>query len=275
MRRVGLGIAIGAFAVVGCGGGSEPAKPAKELAIDIEEFGQQVQVGVPKTVEAGVTELIFTNDGRKEHSAQLLRLDAGRTPQDALKAGAAWGERGAKLPSWLHLAGGFSTVEPGQTKRAHTRLEPGSYIVADIEAQEGQPAYGKFEVTGKPKEEPLPSAKSTISAREYSFAAPDLRAGRGLVLFRNEGKQPHHLSAAPLRPGATIGDVRDFIAEEKGRPPIDESKGFSTAILDGGTSQVLELNLEPGTYAMLCFVPDREGGPPHVARGMISEVTVR
>lgn len=27
--------------------------------------------------------------------------------------------------------------------------------------------------------------------------------------------------------------------------------------------------------ALLCFVSDRKGGPPHVAQGMIAEITVR
>ncbi len=30
-----------------------------------------------------------------------------------------------------------------------------------------------------------------------------------------------------------------------------------------------------GKYAALCFIPDRQGGPPHVAKGMVSELTVK
>jgi len=51
---------------------------------------------------------------------------------------------------------------------------------------------------------------------------------------------------------------------------------FYTARIDGGTKQVIELDLDkPGKYALLCFVSDRKGGPPHGAQGMIAEVTVR
>jgi hypothetical protein len=38
--------------------------------------------------------------------------------------------------------------------------------------------------------------------------------------------------------------------------------------------QSVELDLKPGRYVLLCFVPDREGGPPHVAKGMISDAEV-
>jgi hypothetical protein len=38
----------------------------------------------------------------------------------------------------------------------------------------------------------------------------------------------------------------------------------------------LRADLEkPGKYALLCFVSDRKGGPPHVAQGMLAEITVR
>ena len=29
-----------------------------------------------------------------------------------------------------------------------------------------------------------------------------------------------------------------------------------------------------GKYVALCFIPDRQGGTPHVAKGMVSELTV-
>jgi plastocyanin len=46
--------------------------------------------------------------------------------------------------------------------------------------------------------------------------------------------------------------------------------------IDGGTRQTTELDLEkPGKYALLYFVSDRKGGPPHVAQGMIAEIAVR
>ena len=46
-------------------------------------------------------------------------------------------------------------------------------------------------------------------------------------------------------------------------------------MIDGGAKQAVELELKAGKYALVCFVPDRQGGPPHAAKGMISEATVR
>ena len=69
--------------------------------------------------------------------------------------------------------------------------------------------------------------------------------------------------------------MQKFFRTEKGEPPIDESSGFSTAVHRRAASkQTVEVDLKSGKYALLCFVPDRKGGPPHVAKGMVSEATV-
>ena len=84
--------------------------------------------------------------------------------------------------------------------------------------------------------------------------------------------------AAPYRPGATLAEVREAFKRDQGgaEPPLDFESVSSTARIDGGTEQITELDLEkPGKYALLCFVSDRKGGPPHVAQGMITEITVR
>ncbi|MDQ4129751.1 MAG: hypothetical protein M3133_01975 [Actinomycetota bacterium] len=46
-------------------------------------------------------------------------------------------------------------------------------------------------------------------------------------------------------------------------------------MIDGGVKQLVKLDLAKGSYALLCFSPDRAGGPPHVAKGMASEAVVR
>jgi hypothetical protein len=44
--------------------------------------------------------------------------------------------------------------------------------------------------------------------------------------------------------------------------------------MDGGVKQIVEADLKPGRYVFMCFIADRGGGPPHVAKGMVSEITV-
>jgi hypothetical protein len=262
-------------ALSACGSSSKPAEPAEKLDIRAEEFGENTQITVPKQIEAGVTELQFTNNGKKRHSAQILRYDHPHTPQEALRAGAAWGERGKPLPKWVHLLGGFGAARPAEVRTGIVKLEAGSYVVLDIEAPGGKPVFGTFGVTGESGDAPLPQTTASIKAAEYSFTASELKPGPNKVLFDNTGKQPHHLVAAPLKKGATVADVRRAVKSDKGPPPIDEKSISEAAIVDGGERQIVELDLKSGKYALICFVPDRGGGPPHALKGMISEAVVR
>jgi hypothetical protein len=80
---------------------------------------------------------------------------------------------------------------------------------------------------------------------------------------------------APIKRGKTMDDLRKSISTEEGPPPIEEEKTVGTAVLDGGTSQVVDLNLQKGKYAAVCFITDRKGGPPHAAKGMVMEVDIQ
>ena len=284
MKGVGTKLAGAAIAGVlalgaaGCGDdddggdGSAAAKPAEasKLAIELSGSAKKPTFEVPQSVEGGVVEISFTNSAKGSHSAQLVRAEQGHTPQEALAAGEAWGEKGKGLPDWALTAGGLGDVEPGETATVTQELAPGKYLVADLETG----ANAEFEVTGEAAASELPSDGGTIEATEYEFTASGLKSGGAPILFDNAGGEPHFIAAVGIKPGKTIADVRKFLETEKGEAPVDESRGFSTAVIEGGQSQSIEVDLEAGDYALLCFVPDRAGGPPHAVKGMVSKVTV-
>jgi hypothetical protein len=62
----------------------------------------------------------------------------------------------------------------------------------------------------------------------------------------------HGVRRAPILPGKTIGDVSNFIRSERGTPPLDEEGGFESTVLEGGISQVFDIELTPGNWAVLC-----------------------
>jgi hypothetical protein len=285
MKGVGrklAGVAIAgvlALGAAGCGddddgggGGSASAKPPEpsKLAIELSGSAKKPTFEVPQSVEGGVVEVSFTNSAKGPHSAQLVRAEQGHTPEEALAAGNAWGENGKPLPEWALTAGGLGDVEPGETATVTQELAPGKYLVADLESG----ANAEFEVTGGSGAGELPNAGGTIEATEYEFTASGLTTGGAPILFDNAGGEPHFIAAVGIKPGKTIADVRKFFETEKGEPPLDESRSFNTAVVEGGESQSIDIELEEGDYALLCFVPDRAGGPPHAVKGMVSKVTV-
>jgi hypothetical protein len=253
----------------GGGGESQAAKPSK-LAIELSGSAKKPTFSVPKSVKGGVVEISFTNAAKGGHSAQLVGAQDGHTPQEALKAGQAWGEKGKSLPDWVILAGGLGDVESGETSTVTQELAPGKYVVADLNSN----VSAEFEVTGDSGAGELASDGGTIEATEYEFTSTGLKAGTNQVVFENTGAEPHFIAAVGIKPGSTIEEVRKFFKTEKGRPPLDESRTFNTAVIEGGDRQSFEIELKDGKYALLCFIPDRAGGPPHVVKGMISEASV-
>jgi hypothetical protein len=59
----------------------------------------------------------------------------------------------------------------------------------------------------------------------------------------------------------------------QGAPPAHLIGGV--APLAPGETNVLTLEVTPGPYAFLCFVPDAKDGKPHVAHGMMKDIVIR
>jgi plastocyanin len=174
--------------------------------------------------------------------------------------------------------GGVGMTNPGETNSVVQNLEPGTWIAVNDSGEGDESPWTEFEVTEGEAGEP-PAAAATITATDFAFESSGLKAGENDVTFANDGEQWHHVVAAPLAEDATAEDLKEFFASEEppeGPPPgLDEEGSASSAVLGGGQSQNLKLNLEkPGKYALLCFISNKEGGPPHVAYGMVSEVEV-
>jgi len=274
-------LAVGLLLVAGCGdegGGDE----TRSLSIEATEPAKDsYRIEAPESIEAGLVDVEFTNSGKLEREAQFIKIEGNHTTEEAL---AAFDKvlRGGAAPPWFRARGGVGTTAPGGTATITQRLQPGSYIIIDSGEPEGrdvQPHYrqgavAELAVTGDPSDADLPTPDATITAAEYEFNPAGLKAGKNRIEFRNAGAQWHHLVVARMNPDATIGDVKRFFETEEGRPPLEEENLEETAVIDGGEAQLTEVDLTPGNYALVCFIPDRAGGPPHAAKGMITEAIV-
>jgi hypothetical protein len=173
----------------------------------------------------------------------------------------------------------------GAVGKTVQRLQPGKYFILDTDEPEGDKvrsyaetgATAALEVTGEAGTAELPETDAKVTAKDYTFAVSGLTAGKNEIEFENAGKQPHHLMAFPYRKGATLDEVKKFFTEEgegSGPPPLDFAGATRTATLASGDKQIVELDLKRGKYALVCFISDREGGPPHAVKGMIVEAAV-
>lgn len=260
--------AVVAAAIGGCGEDEAPTTARARIVVTEPSHGR-FRYSAPRTVPAGLVKLTLQNKGKEPHKAQLWRILDRHSVKAALRA-----ER--PLPKWLISAGGVGTTEPGATASVTQRLAPGRYYIAGSGGERGRVA--PFRVVGKDGDGELPAANGSIVTREYSFTSSGLKPGTNRIDFHNEGLEPHHAVVAPVKPGASVTELRTFLRGQ-GKIPIgdiaDIDAAEETAVLEQGQRQVLDLPLRRGKYALLCFVPDRAGGPAHVVKGMVDAVVVR
>jgi hypothetical protein len=233
-------------------------------------------------VEAGLVRVEYRNGSEEQADAQLLRMDDGHTVEEALTV---IGAEDGVTPGWLHAEGGAGQIAAGATGIAELVLEEGTYYLVDVGEPEGDdvPSHAEsgatatIEVSGGDDDAELPDVDASIEMADYNFVTDGLKAGANRFLLSNTGKEIHHTLIVPIEEGANFGDVREFLTTEgqpSGPPPVDFSQLTGTSALDGGREQIAELELAAGRYAFLCFITDRAGGPPHVAKGMLREVTI-
>ncbi|MEX1162776.1 MAG: hypothetical protein WEB03_04275 [Nitriliruptor sp.] len=111
------------------------------------------------------------------------------------------------------------------------------------------------------------AAQVAVTATDYAFEIGDVAAGPTAFTMTNEGEEPHFMYVVRLNEGATLEEA--LAAEADGEDPdafIAEDVGESATVGGGGTA-VLNADLEPGTYGMLCFIPSPDG-QPHANLGM-------
>lgn len=113
----------------------------------------------------------------------------------------------------------------------------------------------------------------TIMAQEFSFDAPDtLPAGFTRVNLMNHGSEPHHLLFARLDSGHVVGELLEQLGANKVPNWVTWLGGPNAAMPGAMTETVVELT--PASYAVLCVIPSADG-VPHVAKGMVRQLTVK
>jgi uncharacterized cupredoxin-like copper-binding protein len=233
---------------------------------------------MPDTLPAGPTKIQLVNHGRELHQLFLVRLTSGKTAADL----AAAMKKPGPMPAWAVEEGGPNGVDPAKSSLATiVDLEPGRYAaLCIIPGPDGVPHVMKGMIRdiivgpivhgGSPERTP----SSTISLFDYGFQpSKPLTGGHHLVLVRNDGKQTHELEIAKLLPGKTPRDLAAWADKMSGPPPAQFVGGVSP--IAPGKSNEVALDLAPGHYVFLCFVPDAKDGKPHVTHRLVRDFEIR
>ena len=237
---------------------------------------------LPDTAPAGPTELTLRNEGNEEHQAQIARLNADATLEQ-LTTELQNPDPSAAL-GLITLVGGPTGVLPGKSGTTGLDLEAGTHVfLCFVGGEDGVPHIAKgmiasLEVTEPAATGDLPAGDEQLTLQDFAFVGLDsLASGPHTITVKNDGPQPHEATIVKLADGVTVDALRGMFSSTapppSGPPPFTSAGGIA-GFAPGDTATV-EVDLEPGDYAWICFIPDPATGKAHAELGMIGALTVQ
>ncbi len=224
----------------------------------------------PESLPAGWVTLEITNSAEAPFIGVLMRLNDGVTLDNLF---AAMAEDPMGMLPLVTLKGG-PAVMPGQSGSITFSLDAGSYVLANFAGEAPQIAPITVEDAADAAAQ-APAADLEVVMVDFGFGLPlTVSAGENVWRIENAGQQWHELAIAPVEPGTSIEDVLALLAQG------EESSLQQLPMLmpmSGGESVYVKVNLQPGTYAIICNLPDlmnMDETHTHYELGMIQLVTV-
>lgn len=285
---------------------AQEATPAAEPNLLADLGYEEIRVATdgetndfPTEVEAGRYHVVLDNQSDQlEIDLEFWQLPEGVTLDDVMTFLEEAQESGDfTVPEYFYdmVFNGGPTTFPGQTDDAVLDLTPGEWIVNlytyNPETEEANDNPVTVTVTGEMPELEEPTSDAVIELVEMDFVVPEsFTAGPQIWEVTNSGNQPHHLVLARVPDGTTEEQVIELAgtftappaSPEVAASPVvqpatlsfeDVQEIFYTLILTENMYNLYDINLEPGTYAMICFLPAPDG-TPHVLMGMVEIITV-
>jgi hypothetical protein len=268
-----------------------------ELTIRLTEE----RVEAPASVPAGYTLLVEENVIDHPGHAFVLRVPDDVAESD-LKEALAGDSLVQEIPEWFWRADFLGNGDRAALDRPAVSLvdlEPGRYVAGDPYRPATE--YARFEVTEEAGAQPESAGnlEADVDATlfEMGFELPEtVPAGRQIWEVTNTGAMLHEMAIFQVPVGATPADVEAAAAAElqaemsgdpaKARATIDamgdEWKGWTglpnlvagVGVLSPQRVSLAQIDLEPGTYGAVCYIPEPSSGKAHLMLGMTEVFTV-
>jgi hypothetical protein len=248
-------------------------------------------VSMPSRVRAGIVTFTFSQGDDGEHAVQGFRLKPGGSLDSVMQgfADALLGDfptrvRGiAAIDGGATLIGG-SLIFPTAPMSVTVALHPGTYYFFDYSdigvvtpvRLSTITAVGRFQLSQVPRFTAVVIAQKHHG--HHQFITPTSMSSKQSFLFINNSAEDHEVMFRPTQPGITddyITKFYDAVLAGGDRPPSPWT-GVQHGLqpVSPNLWAVVQIDLPPGLYAEICYVPDDEDGIPHAYEGMHVMVTL-
>jgi hypothetical protein len=271
-------------APTGDDGGGEPG-PAAVQQLDVVGTEYAFDMGDSATgLVPGWTRVTLRNEGAEAHQVMFARIKDGVDPAEVSAAAAGDSSGGAVIP-YVDMLGGVSYLDPGQSIEAMVDLPAGTVVAVCYVPDPDGVAHGllgmqsaltvedREPVEAAPAGVEPPDVVGTIELADDGYVIPEqLPAGWYRVTNTDEGEDGeglHELSIMRLDRRLDEGEVDAVVAELAADEPPSvglEALGGLGA-LSPGFEGYLHLDLPPGDYLAVDFMPDPGASRPHLLDG--------
>lgn len=246
---------------------------------------------LPASVQSGLVTFRMTGGDETSHAVQGFRVRPGSTLEEVMHdfdvtlLSSEFPDRAAgarALSEHAVLIGGVVTA-PERAISVTVPLEAGTYYFFDLDdlgtrevRLHTMQATGRFRVATPPRFTSVILTK--MSHHEPRFITPTSLSARESFLFVNNGDEIHEVVFRRTRPGITdeyITEFYDAVLAGGPRPEspwLDVQHGLQS--LSPGRWAITQIDLPPGDYSEICYVPDDEIGIPHAYEGMHKQVVL-
>ncbi len=274
-------------------GSGSAMKGVQSLKVSVKEDGDKYTFDSPDTLETGWVDVTLDNSkGKLVHQVNIAMV---KSEEDKAKVEQILKTEHPEMAAALAGAfiGGPNGVGAGESGEAIVNFDkPGLYVMLcffqsppdmKMHVTHGMAKWLTVKEAKTKVEAELPKAAGEIEMKEYEWLLPDNFTGKGWYKMVDKGEQPHEMGILKLAEGKTVADVKAFLSTPPGTapsgpPPFSEDGGGIGAI-DPAHPAYIKLDLKPGKYVFVCFLPDAPPPAhdlqPHFVHGMIKEVTIK
>lgn len=254
-----------------------PVDDEQESATSLDVVAGEYSFSLSSTtVAAGRLPLELRNEGAQPHQLMVARLHDGVTLDDYVAA--SHDSEGA-ASALVDEAGGINAVDAGATRTGYADLEAGRYVVLCFLPTPGGPSHlhegmvAELTVVDPPVAE-VPAPVQEIALGDFAFTLPGAGLDApGAYRVVNAGAQDHEMSIMRIDEGKTVPDAIAFLVGGfVGEQPFEFVGGAGG--VEPGADTYIDLDLAPGEYLAMCFIPDPATGKRHAELGMVSTFTI-